>query len=861
MYKVGNIEQLNIRRRWDENDPTVSLRTPIGINESGTTFEIDLHEKYHGPHGLIAGSTGSGKSEFIITFILSMALNYHPYEVQFIIIDYKGGGLAGAFENRETGVKIPHLAGTITNLDVSEMNRTLVSINSELKRRQAMFNKARDHLGESTVDIYKYQKFYREGKVTEPISHLFIISDEFAELKAQQPDFMDELVSAARIGRSLGVHLILATQKPAGVVDDQIWSNSKFKICLKVQSVEDSNEMLKKPDAAFIKQAGRFYLQVGYDELYELGQSGWTGARYMPSNKIAKSVDDSINIIDNNANIIDNINDEDTDKNDNTIDKDLGDQLTNIVKELYNIAKKEDLDFKKLWLDNVPKEIIQNDIVKKYNIKAPTVSIDPIIGEYDNPKEQSQGPISLDLSNRGNTAIFGTTGSGKTTLLSTMIYSIIINYTPKQVNMYIVDFGAEKLKIFSKAPQVGEVLIADDKSKINYLFSMIESEIIKRTKYFSQNDSSFDQCLEKGNLPFPTMLIIINSFEIFQEQFEELSTDVLPRILRDCTKYGIIFVITTTSNGFIGYGMDDKFSQKIALHLNEPDDYSLFSKNEKVIPATNPGRGIITLDETYEFQTAMAFNEEEYTGNMNYILRRLSETFENKAPLISSVPKKVLLDNYIIQAEDLSDLPIGINISTAGLVTYNYDKRVNIIVSENLNNSVKYVNSLIREFEQISNVKTMVFNTDENITINHSESTKYYVENFKKLIEAISKNIDKCNKERGNTKYCIMIIGYHNLQSHLKKLKEQDNTVDTLNDIILKNNSDNFNFILVETSNTFNMLKNSDVYENLDEEEIIWVGKGIENQSIFYLREEVKSKKDYAYILNDDKCITFKYVQ
>lgn len=861
MYKVGNIEQLNIRRRWRENDPTVSLRTPIGVNESGATFEIDLHEKYHGPHGLIAGSTGSGKSEFIITFILSMALNYHPYEVQFIIIDYKGGGLAGAFENRETGVRIPHLAGTITNLDVSEMNRTLVSINSELKRRQAMFNKARDHLGESTVDIYKYQKFYREGKVKEPIPHLFIISDEFAELKAQQPEFMNELVSAARIGRSLGVHLILATQKPAGVVDDQIWSNSKFKICLKVQSVEDSNEMLKKPDAAFIKQAGRFYLQVGYDELYELGQSGWTGARYIPSNRIAKSIDDSINIIDNNANIIDNINDNMSDDSSHVDSQDLGDQLTNIVKELYNIAKKDNLEFKKLWLDNVPKVIIQNDIVKKYNIKTKSNVIDPVIGEYDNPRAQSQGPVSLDLTHRGNTAIFGTTGSGKTTLLTTMLYSIIINYPPSSVNLYMIDFGAEKLKLFNKAPQVGEVLVAEDKNKIHYLFSMIENEILKRTKYFAQNGTTFDKCIEKEIPPFATIIVVINAFEIFKEQYEELSTEVLPRILRDCTKYGIIFVITSTSNGYMGYGMDDKINQKIALHLNDPGDYSLFYSSERVIPASNPGRGIITLDNTYEFQTALSFNEDEYLDSMNYIMAKLSEIFKNKAPLISSVPKKVLVDNYITQVLDLADLPIGINIETAGIITYNYDKRVNIITGETLNNTSKYINSLIKEFEHTTNVKTMVLNTDESINIAHNESTKYYAENFKKLISAISINIDKCNKERINTKYCIVIIGYKNLQSHLIKLKEQDSSVETLNDIILKNTSDNFNFIIVESAGSFDILKNSDVYDNLDEEEIIWIGKGIENQSIFYLREEVKSKKDYAYILNDEKCITFKYIQ
>ena len=238
-----------------------------------------------------------------------MCVNYSPNEVQFVLIDYKGGGLAGAFENRDKGTKIPHLVGTITNLDTSEMNRTLVSIRSELKRRQKKFNETREALGESTIDIYKYQKHYRDGLVSEPIAHLFIISDEFAELKAQQPDFMDELISTARIGRSLGVHLILATQKPSGVVDDQIWSNTRFRVCLKVQSVSDSQEMLRREEAASIKETGRFYLQVGYDEVFEIGQSAWTGAKYFPADVIEKKIDDSINFINDSGNVIKTIND------------------------------------------------------------------------------------------------------------------------------------------------------------------------------------------------------------------------------------------------------------------------------------------------------------------------------------------------------------------------------------------------------------------------------------------------------------------------------------------------------------------------------------------------------------------------
>ena len=133
MYGIGKIEHLNIMSKWRENDPTLSLEAPIGIDAAGRLFKLDLHEKYQGPHGLVAGMTGSGKSEFIITYILSMSVNYHPHEVSFILIDYKGGGLAGAFIDPDKGIRLPHLAGTITNLDGASINRSLISIQSGQK--------------------------------------------------------------------------------------------------------------------------------------------------------------------------------------------------------------------------------------------------------------------------------------------------------------------------------------------------------------------------------------------------------------------------------------------------------------------------------------------------------------------------------------------------------------------------------------------------------------------------------------------------------------------------------------------------------------------------------------------------------
>src|SRR5699024_6096891 len=156
--------------------------------------------------------------------------------------------------------------------DRAQALRALASIKAELQKRQRLF-------GEHDVNhINQYQKLYKQGQASEPMPHLYLISDEFAELKAEQPDFMQELVSTARIGRSLVMHIIVATLKSSRVVDDQMWSTSKFKLALKVQSHSDSKEVLKTPDAAEITLPGRSYLQVGNNEIYELFQSAWSGA-------------------------------------------------------------------------------------------------------------------------------------------------------------------------------------------------------------------------------------------------------------------------------------------------------------------------------------------------------------------------------------------------------------------------------------------------------------------------------------------------------------------------------------------------------------------------------------------------------
>ncbi len=716
MYDAGNVEQLNSLERWQRNNPINSLAVGIGLNTNGSVFKLDLHEKEQGPHGLIAGMTGSGKSEFIITYILSLAVNFHPNEVQFVLIDYKGGGLVGAFENSETGIKLPHLAGTITNLDTAEINRALASIESELKRRQALFNQAREKLNEGTIDIYKYQKYYREGLLDTPLSHLFIISDEFAELKSQQPEFMDQLISTARIGRSLGVHLILATQKPSGVVNDQIWSNARFKVCFKVQDASDSNEVIKKPDAAGLKDVGRFYLQVGYDEFFAMGQSAYSGMSYIPQDKVYHDIDDKINFINNIGKSVMTI---DTPKSE--IKKSQGEELSNIVNYLDNLAKKENINIPQLWLEKLADILYIDEIKKKFHYNKKNYQLEIVIGVYDNPKIQKQGLLTLDLNAKGNAIIYSM--NDKTNIMNTILYSLITTYHTKEVNIYVMDFDSQTLRIYQQAPQVGDVIFSNEKEKVDNLLKTLTSEIERRKSLFQEYNGSYEfYCQNSGNT-LPNIVLMIFGYENFKEGYEDEET-LVTKISREGSKYGIHVILTAISDRSIRLNMKNNFPQVIPLKLASPIDYNLVLNKKAPLISDVEGRGVALVEEeAYEFQTAIICEQEKRNTYIKQVIDTLNNQIKETAPRVRILPEKVTWKDILFAPITVNKIPIGLEVETLDVSYYNPTKSLfTMLNSSNISNLTSFSKTIIQKLQNIQTFKTLVcdekklYTDDTNIT-------------------------------------------------------------------------------------------------------------------------------------------------
>jgi len=629
MYKAGNVSELNIEQHWDSNNSAKSLAAPVGVVAGGAVFSLDIHEAYHGCHGLVAGTTGSGKSEFLQEFVLSLAINFSPKEVAFVLVDFKGGDMARPFMSKPFSPALPHLAATISNLSGNILYRALVSLEAEIKFRQRLFNESAAALGIDKLDINSYHKYYKGGRLTTPLPHLVIIIDEFAQLKTQQPDFLAQLINVAQVGRSLGIHLILATQKPSGIVDPQIMSNSRFKVCLKVADKQDSIDMINKPDSAMIKSPGRLYLQVGYDEIYECIQSGYSGADYVPTKTYMPDEEITVQMTDNTATAVHSAK---LDLSGNKSDKT---QLEAIVAEIVALGQKRNTYVKPLWLEMLPERVVLASLAeRRKGLCLATV------GLVDYVRMQEQKPLTIDFTKSGHIALYGASGTGKTTFIHTMVYSMVngYGYTPDELNVYALDFGGRNLGYLDTLPHSGGVVFADDERKLSELVSVLHDLIDERKKLFAANNcGTFTDYRTISQKVLPAVLILVDNYSSFRDKYMDMA-DSLTEVISVGKTFGIYFVITGSTRNSIYYKVTEHISTYLTLKMNDPNNYlDILNVRPPITPEDISGRGITVIDhEVVEFQVAVATEGENEANRLSAICATYSsmaDTWEGNRPI------------------------------------------------------------------------------------------------------------------------------------------------------------------------------------------------------------------------------------
>lgn len=655
LYGVRTPAELRAADRWKTARPWESLSVPIGVAADGLCA-LDAHEQAHGPHGLVAGTTGSGKSETLQTYILSLAVAFSPADVAFFLIDYKGGGMANLFAG------LPHVQGAVSNLSGPLVRRAMAAIESEIRRRQQIFERY------NVNSINRYTPLYKTGGAESPMPHLFIIVDEFAELKREQPEFMRKLISVAQVGRSLGVHLILATQRPAGTVDENILSNTRFRLCLRVQDKQNSLEVLHRPDAAALTGAGRGYLQVGSDEVFTLFQSGWSGAPAAQTAPLARRIDTTGRPVQPAAKA--------------APAPGAATQLSATVDYLRAEAERLQLPaLPPLWLPPLPTRLVLPaapqwpDLPARWELSA-------AVGRIDDPENQRQLPLTVNFTTGGHHALVGMAGSGKSTFVETLLCALTRRYTPDALNIYVLDCTSRRTAAFAACPQVGAVLDAADLPRVGRLFAMLDTLLTERQTRL-QGGSYAQYVAAHGVRGCPAVLLVVEDMAAFRERTACAYDDALLRLAREGAGCGVYLFVTGGGFGMqdIPARLGDALRTVLALELPDRARYAeaLRCRLPEGLPdEPAPGRGLVVLGgRAVEFQTALAADAPDDYARAD-ALRAASEALRaawpgrpaRRVPGIPAAPTWRDLTNHedyaAMQAEGES-LPFAYDLETAAL--------------------------------------------------------------------------------------------------------------------------------------------------------------------------------------------------
>src|SRR5271156_4254731 len=584
---IGDLASYTPTDRWNSRSPRDRLRVPIGTTPTGVPLELDIKEaaeKGMGPHGLCIGATGSGKSEFLRTVALGMMARHSPEELNLALIDFKGGATFAGLE------PAPHVAAVITNLSdkAALVARMRDALTGEMNRRQEALRLAGNLDG-----IAAYDRTRRAAAQLAPLPVLFIIVDEFSELLSQHPDFADVFVAIGRLGRSLGMHLLLASQRLDEGRLRGLESHLSYRVCLKTLSANESRLVLGTSDAYELPGApGAAYLRVGTDELIRFQTAYVSG----PCNaKTRCSADDFVSPHRDEISVpVRLFTTEPTGPVATRVETDVDCRtvLQTVLERLSGHGPRAH----EVWLSPLGAAPALDAVLGD---AEPMPALTVPIGVVDRPFEQRRTPLIVDLSGAaGNVAVVGATQSGKSTTLRTLITALAITNDPRMVQFYCLDFGGGALASLRDWPHVGSVAGRADPQLARRTITQLEAIIRSRETLFRNH--GIESMVQYRQLKatrdpvcdrFGDVFLIVDGWAGLHLEFEMIETSVTTLAAQGLS-FGVHVVMSASRWAEIRPALKDQIGSRIELRLGDPTDSELDRRRSQQVPENKPGRGL-----------------------------------------------------------------------------------------------------------------------------------------------------------------------------------------------------------------------------------------------------------------------------
>lgn len=602
----------------------VGLAAVVGQGPEGPAV-IDL--RAHGPHALVGGTTGAGKSEFLQTWIMSLAASISPDRLTFLLVDYKGGA---AFAEC---TELPHTVGLVTDLNPHLVRRALTSLRAELRYREELL------AAHGVKDLITMER--RSEAAAPPV--LIIVIDEFAALADEIPEFVDGVIDIAQRGRSLGLHLIMATQRPAGVIGDNLRANTNLRVALRMADESDSSDVIGVKDAAFFgaETPGRGAIKVGPGRIAHF-QTGYLGGRASDAAAASRIEVKPLGFTEGAPwDLPPELEESPVRKS----PRDIEVLRNGIIAAAVTVGIAPP---RRPWLDALPEQL---DLQRLLEASGDGPGDVAVIGLRDEPDKQVQSPVAIDFEEVGNISILGAGGTGKTSALLSLAASLSSAGT-SPVQLYGIDAAGGALDALTALPTVGAVAPLGDLELTERVLRRVLDVIAERGPRFAAARAGGLRAY-RGTLEGaaePRVILLLDGFAAFRQTTETLGGrdslfQLLGEIMTTGRSVGVHAVLTGDRPSSIPAAMASTLQQQYVLRLAASHDYGYLGVSADALDEAPPGRALLA-GENDEIQFALVGGEPELAAQaaaIESLAHRLRQQDVPQAPQVRNAPALVPL--------------------------------------------------------------------------------------------------------------------------------------------------------------------------------------------------------------------------